>query len=221
LLANWIATSLRPFSIVEDSGFRDFVDFLCNLNKQFFIPGRKKVRNHFESYGELVREKMQEKINNDINNFSATTDIWSSRTMQSFMTITLHALSKDFQMINMTLEIDPLEGRHTGEIICTKMSNTFKDWNLEKKQLVLMLRDNASNAKKLVPTGDLKALVALATPFTSLLAPCLRRRIKGLTDDGNVEILDDTVDYDRDEVIEILDTYTDKKYKKCYSSKQN
>jgi len=31
-------------------------------------------------------------------------------------------------------------------------------------------------------------------------------------DDGNVEILDDTVDYDRDEVIEILDTYTDQKY---------
>ena len=33
-------------------------------------------------------------------------------------------------------------------------------------------------------------------------------------DDGNVEILDDTVDYDRDEVIEILDTFTDQKYLK-------
>ena len=124
---------------------------------------------------------MQEKINNDINYFSATTDIWSSRTMQSFIAITLHALSKDFQMINMTIEIDPLEGRHTGEMICTKMSNAFRNWNLEKKILVLMLRDNVSNAKKLVPTGELKALVALATPFTSLLAPCLRRRIKGPT----------------------------------------
>jgi len=30
LLVNWIATSLRPISIVEDPGFRDFVDFLCN-----------------------------------------------------------------------------------------------------------------------------------------------------------------------------------------------
>jgi len=30
-------------------------------------------------------------------------------------------------------------------------------------------------------------------------------------DDGNVEILDDTVDYDSDEVIEILDTCTDQR----------
>jgi len=27
-------------------------------------------------------------------------------------------------------------------------SNAFERWNLEKKKLVLMLRDNASNAKK-------------------------------------------------------------------------
>ena len=80
---NWIATSLRPFSIVEDSGFRDFVDFLSNLNKQFSIPGRRKVRDQIESYGELVRMKMQNKIDKDINYFSATTDIWSSRTMES------------------------------------------------------------------------------------------------------------------------------------------
>jgi len=54
LLANWIATSLRPFSIVEGPGFRDFVDFLCNLNKQFSIPGRKKVRNQLESFESLL-----------------------------------------------------------------------------------------------------------------------------------------------------------------------
>jgi len=34
------------------------------------------------------------------------------------------------------------------------------------------------------------------------------------SDDGNVEILYDTVDYDRDEVIEILDTFTDQKFLK-------
>jgi len=35
---------------------------------------------------------------------------------------------------------------------------------------------------------------------------------EGDGDDGNVEILDDTVDYNRDEVIEILDTFTDQRY---------
>jgi len=68
---NWIATFLRPFSIVEDTGFRDFVDFLSNLNNQFCIPGRRKVRNQIESYGELVRMKMQNKIDVALNYFGA------------------------------------------------------------------------------------------------------------------------------------------------------
>jgi hypothetical protein len=32
LLVNWVAKSLRPFTIIEDSGFQDMVDFLCSLN---------------------------------------------------------------------------------------------------------------------------------------------------------------------------------------------
>ena len=32
LLVKWIAESLRPFLIVEDNGFLNFVDFLCNLH---------------------------------------------------------------------------------------------------------------------------------------------------------------------------------------------
>jgi len=171
---------------------------------------------------------MQEKINNDINYFSATTDIWFSRTMRSFMSITLHALSKDFQMINMTLEIDPLEGRHTGEMICTKMSNAFRDWNLEKKKLVLMLRDNASNAKKACSDWGIESFGCIDHSLHLIVGPLFAQKNQGANndgdgdvDDGNVEILGDTVDYDRDEVIEILDTFTDQKYKTCYSSKQN
>ncbi len=84
------------------------VEFLSNLNKHFSIPGRRKVRDQIELYGQLVRMKMQNKIDVALNYFSATTDIWSSRTMESFMAMTLHALSKDFEMINLTIEIDPL-----------------------------------------------------------------------------------------------------------------
>lgn len=208
LLVNWIATSLRPFSIVEDSGFRHFVDFLSNLNKQFSIPGRKKVREQLESYGELVRMKMQNKIDNDINYFSATTDIWSSRTMA----ITLHALSKDFQMINLTIEIDPLQGRHTGAMICTKMSNAFERWNLEKKKLVLMLRDNASNAIRACEDWGIESFGCIGHSLHLIVGPLFVQKNHG-SNDNNVEVLDDVVDYDNDEVIELLDTFTNENYK--------
>ena len=39
-LVRWIAESLRPFSIVEDDGFKEFSEFLCNVNGRFVIPSR-------------------------------------------------------------------------------------------------------------------------------------------------------------------------------------
>ena len=89
--------------------------------------------------------------------------------MESFMAITIHALSKDFDMINMTLEVDPLRGRHTGQFIAQRMKDSFDNWGMQKDNLVMMLRDNASNVKKLAMTWESKVLAVLATLFISLL----------------------------------------------------
>ena len=83
-------------------------------------------------YGELVREKMKQKIEDEVTYFSGTTDIWSSRTMESFMAIMLHALSKDFEMINMALKVDPLKGKHTGQFIKQRMKESFENWVYRK-----------------------------------------------------------------------------------------
>ena len=146
LLVKWIAESLRPFLIVEDIGFLNFVDFLCNLHRQFSMPSQMKVRNQLMAFGELVQSKMKEKIKREIKYFSTTTDIWSSRTMESFMAITLQALTDDFNMINMTLEVEPLQRKHTGTYIMEKMIESFHKWGIEKENMTMMLRDNASNA---------------------------------------------------------------------------
>ena len=69
------------------------------------------------TFGELVQKKMKEKINQDVKCFIATTDIWPSQTIESFMAITLHALTQDFDMINLTLAVEPLQGKHTGGFI--------------------------------------------------------------------------------------------------------
>ena len=46
------------------------------------------------------------------------------------MTITLYALTDDFNMINMTLEVEPLQGKHTGTCIMEKMIESFHKWGI-------------------------------------------------------------------------------------------
>ena len=43
LLAKWIAKSLRPFSIVEDEGFQEYLHYVIALNQRLEIPSRKKI----------------------------------------------------------------------------------------------------------------------------------------------------------------------------------
>jgi hypothetical protein len=38
-----VTESLRPFTVVQDKGFCEFVQFLYNLHKQIFVPGRIKL----------------------------------------------------------------------------------------------------------------------------------------------------------------------------------
>ncbi|MHA7927796.1 MAG: hypothetical protein ACX936_21570, partial [Marinobacter sp.] len=143
LLVQWIGQSLRPFTIVEDQGFVAFSKFLCNLTTEFKLPSRQTVRNHLVQYGKLVHEKMKELIQEKVQDFSMTTDIWSSRTMQSFMAVTMHAIDNDFNLINLTLAVQPLRGRHTAALISSKLEACFENWGLAKRNLTLMLRDNA------------------------------------------------------------------------------
>jgi hypothetical protein len=98
-------------------------------------------------FGELVELKMKEIIKSNINYFSTTTDIWSSKTMDSFMAI-IYGLTDIFSMINLTLEVKPLQGKHTGTFIMEQMSESFQKWGILKENMTMMLRDNASNAFK-------------------------------------------------------------------------
>ena len=48
--------------------------------------------------------------------FSCTSDIWLSRTMESFLALTIHYLTDNFDMKKFVLKVDPIVGKHTVKI---------------------------------------------------------------------------------------------------------
>jgi hypothetical protein len=118
LWVKWLAELLCPFNLVDDAGF---CQYSSNLSKKFSVPGRQKMRNQLVKFAELVQKKMKDKIKEEVTYFSATTDTWSSQNMERFMAITLHALSKEFEMINLTSAVEPLREKHTANAIQQKL----------------------------------------------------------------------------------------------------
>ena len=79
-----------------------------------------------------VREKMRsdiQKAKDDGVVFSFTTDIWSSRANDSYISLTAHFL-QGFERKNVTLSVSVFNTSHTGEQIAAKLQVQESLFNL-------------------------------------------------------------------------------------------
>ena len=139
LIVKWISENLRPFQIVEDTGFIEYSTFLCRMRGQFAVPSRNKARNQLMKLANYVMGCVKLKLATEMECYSLTTDIWSSRVMQSFMALTLHYLTEDFEMKCFVLEVKPLVGRHTAQYIKTTLMESMSSFGLETQKMALLL----------------------------------------------------------------------------------
>ena len=139
----FIAADMRPFSVVENQGFRRL---LHTLEPKYTVPSR----THFTRtvipnlYGES-RNKVV-KVLRDAECIAITTDGWTSRGTQSYITITAHAINKDWNMESVVLQTRPLYESHTGANIAEVLQTAVTDWELKKPNHdIAVVTDNARN----------------------------------------------------------------------------
>ncbi|XP_019731263.1 uncharacterized protein LOC109519280 [Hippocampus comes] len=83
---------------------------------------------------------------------SLTTDIWTDRTMRSFLGVTAHLLAphpktQTYQLLSILLTCQKFKGRHTGEAIARSFDNVLEDFGIGNKA-EFIVTDNASNMKR-------------------------------------------------------------------------
>lgn len=96
----------------------------------------------------MTMERVRATLREEMQFFALTSDIWTSLAMDSFMSLTIHYLTKDFKMKEFTLMVRQLSGRHTGDSIRATLSGALDEFNLDKDKMAMMLRDNGSNMVK-------------------------------------------------------------------------
>lgn len=82
-------------------------------------------------------------------NVGITTDIWSSYSNRSFLTVTCHFINADCEQMNFVLETSEIPGSHTGAAIATSLKQVFSKWNISEK-VTAMVTDNDSNVNNAV-----------------------------------------------------------------------
>jgi hypothetical protein len=111
-IALMICKDLQPYSIVEDAGFRAV---LMAAEPRYVMPSRK-------TFSDEVIPKMHAKsidaVKSEIHDAASiafTTDAWTSRANQSYLSYTAHFLTPEFVPRNYCLAVENCDESHTAD----------------------------------------------------------------------------------------------------------
>jgi len=138
-----IARDFQPFSIIQDTGFRDFVN---KLNPRYKIISRKKLTEKLlpEYFGVAVNtlNDMLKKVSY----VAITTDAWTSAARDAYLGITCHFIGETascFNLVSAALDAVPILEDETAESLKTILSAVFEEWGITDK-VKCIVTDNAA-----------------------------------------------------------------------------
>lgn len=146
-IGEYIAKDLRPFSVVDNEGFKRLVNM---LEPKYKIPSRP----HFsQTVLPALYKETREKVAQSLKQaecISITTDGWTSRATQSYVTITAHAMTSEWEIKAFVLQTRVLFESHTGHNIGEVLKAAVSEWELDmiynnNHQGIAVVTDNARN----------------------------------------------------------------------------
>ena len=99
-----------------------------------------------------VRQSFADRLAN-VTHFALTSDMWSSRTCEPYMSVTVHFI-QDWEMKTACLQTSYFPQDHTGEHIAEALQDAIANWKLEEKHPVAITTDNGSNIIKAVELNE-------------------------------------------------------------------
>lgn len=146
-LAWMCAVDIRPMSIVDGLGFRNYSRL---LNSNFVLPNRKTLTNYVhkiyeEGHAELLKEIAGTPV-------GLTTDLWTSHAQEGYITITAQYITPQWQQNTKVLATRVLKDRHTGEKISEAIRDITREFEIPS--VAAICTDNAANMKTCCQVGD-------------------------------------------------------------------
>lgn len=140
-LAQMCARDLRPMSIVEGDGFKEF----CNeLNPSYSVPSKQTI----SKYVTISYDQMKTDLIRCIaaqTGISLTCDHWTSLATEGYITVTGHFIDDNWRFQNCILATRKTTERHTGENIATDIKTVCAEFGIKAPMVTSLVTDNASN----------------------------------------------------------------------------
>lgn len=140
-LSFFLCKSIQPYSITANEGFKYLLEV---LEPRYSIPDRKV-------FSDKLVPALYEKVKMDVvdsmsraQRVSITVDGWTSCATDSYITVTAHYVTEEWDLQSHVLQTRVFNASHTGANLAALLQNVLREWNITDKNPALVT-DNARN----------------------------------------------------------------------------
>ncbi len=127
-----------------------FENLLHTLDRRYVISSRTYFNQ--VAIPQLCAE-CKEKVVTELKNveyYATTTDMWSSRTTEPYLSLTVHFVNDNFELKSRCRQTAYFPTDHTGENIALGLRECLSSWGLNEEEQMCITTDNAANVIKAV-----------------------------------------------------------------------
>ena len=154
-ICEMIARDLRPVSIVDDVGF---LSLMKEAEPRYVVPCRSTISRHLDDLY-IEQKRIVRGMLANVNFFCLTTDMWTSRSNDGYISLTCHFIDKEFNLCYKNLQTQHFPGTHDHTHISEALFTAASEWCINmSQQVVTFTTDSGSNIVKALSEMDLLRL---------------------------------------------------------------
>ncbi len=169
-VTRFLAKDMMPVNTVSKEGF---VGLINKLDLRYQLPSRNNFSHAAipQMYDTCVKTVSSELRQLDF--YASTTDLWSSRTTEPYMSYTVHFLTQDFELKTRCLGVVYFPESHTSENIAHGLRDILASWNLKEENQVSIKTNNGANVVKATELNNWVRLQCFGHRLHLAIGECL------------------------------------------------
>lgn len=144
-ITRFLAKGMLPIYTVEKEEFKTLIKV---IDPRYEVPGCKHfsqtaIPKLYAEYREIVERDLRA-----VAYFATTSDMWSSRTSEPYLSVTAHYIDQDWALKSKCLQTAYFPDDHTAEAIASGLTELLASWGLCENKQVCITTDSGANIVK-------------------------------------------------------------------------
>jgi len=135
-LIQWIVMNQHPFTLVEEPYF---IELVHSLHPAAEIISADTLKRKLIDLYETNLEKIKKILEETPGKISFTTDIWTSPSTKSFVSLTAHFIDKKWKLRSLIVDFSQLFGQHTGQNIKNAFLSSIQHLSISKNKVIIKI----------------------------------------------------------------------------------